>query len=165
MKTLLLLLVALAIPALAHAQDEAAERAAGCGDKNIQFEVKTDKKSHPKGQVEPGQALVYVFNNISGISPGYPSSRVGLDGTWVGANYKKSYFYFSVAPGTHNLCADKKLVTTFTAAPGQVYYFKIQFHHSGAIGLDQISPAEGELQIGELAFSTFTQKPSTFSKP
>jgi hypothetical protein len=115
--------------------------------------------------VEPGQALVYVFNDISGISPGYPSSRVGLDGTWVGANYKKSYFYFSVAPGTHNLCADKKLVTTFTAEPGQIYYFKIQFHHSGAIGLDEISPAEGELQIGELAFSTFTQKPSKSSKP
>jgi len=50
MKTLLLLLVALAVPALAHAQDEAAARAAGCGDKKIQFEVKTDKRSHPKAK-------------------------------------------------------------------------------------------------------------------
>jgi len=164
MKTLLLLLVALAIPALAQAQDEAAQMAAGCGPKDIQFEVKTDKKSHPKGQPEPGKALVYVFNDISGISPGYPSSRVGLDGTWTGANYKKSYFFFSVAAGTHNLCADKKLVTTFTAEPGQVYYFAIQFHPSGAIKLDEISPAEAELQIGQLAFSTFTPKPTKSPK-
>ena len=80
MKTILLLLVALAIPALARAQDEAAEK--GCRMRRQEYsivKVKTDKKSHPKGQVESGQALVYVFNDISGISPGYPSSRVGLD--------------------------------------------------------------------------------------
>ncbi|HEY0702501.1 MAG TPA: DUF2846 domain-containing protein [Candidatus Acidoferrales bacterium] len=163
MKTLLLLFVlfvALAIPSLAHAQDQAALTAAGCGAKDIQFEVKTDKKSHPKGQPEPGKALVYVFNTITGISPGYPNSRVGVDGTWVGANHKKSYFYFSVAPGTHNLCTDRQLVTTFTAEPGQAYYFVIQFHRDGSIRLDTISPAEAELQIGKLAFSTFTQKPA-----
>ena len=170
MKMLFTLLIVLAIPALARAQNEAALIAAGCGPKNIQFEVKTDKKSHPKGQPEPGKALVYVFDNIGGVSIGaFPPSRVGVDGTWVGANDKKSYFFFSVAPGTHNLCVNKDSVTTFTAEPGETRYFAVGLPDRTLgpyqIKLEEISPAEAELQIGKLPFSTFTQKPSKSPKP
>ena len=34
-----------------------------------------------------------------------------------------------------------------------------------ALAIPALARAEGELQIGELAFSTFTQKPSKSSKP
>jgi len=167
MKMIFLLLIILAVPTLAQAQDEAALEAAGCGPKNIQFEVKTDKKSHPKGQPEPGKALVYVFDNISGVAiGGFPASRVGVDGTWVGANYKKSYFFFSVAPGAHNLCVDR-IVTTFTAEPGQTRYFAVGLpdYPGGFYKVNEVSPAEAELQIGSLAHSTFTQKPAKSPNP
>jgi Protein of unknown function (DUF2846) len=162
MKILFLLLIILAIPTLAQAQNEAALEAAGCGPKDIQFDVKTDKKTHPKGQVEPGKALIYVFDNIGGVAIGkFPASRVGVDGTWVGANYKKSYFFFSVAPGAHNLCVDR-MVTSFTAEAGQTRYFAVglPLYPDGFYKVNEISPAEAELQIGSLAYSTFTQKPT-----
>jgi hypothetical protein len=165
MKMFFLLLSLLAVPTLAHAQDQAALSAAGCGPKDIQFDVKTDKNQHPHGQPEPGQALVYFFLPLVGHGIGYRTVRAGVDGTWVGANKKASYFYSQVAPGTHNLCVEEKIVTTFTAEPGQTYYFVIQAHHDGTTHLDEISPAEAELQIGKLPYSNFTQKPAKSPKP
>jgi hypothetical protein len=163
MKMLFLLLGMMVVPALVQAQNEAALEAAGCGPKNTQFDVKTDKNSHPKGQPEAGKALVYVFSPFGGVAiiGKIRDSRVGVDGTWVGANYKKSYFFFQVAPGTHNLCVNTT-VTTFTAEAGQTHYFMpVVEHHSGeSVKLKEITAAEAELQIGSLAYSTFTQKPT-----
>jgi hypothetical protein len=169
MKKFLMVLVLLATPLLTLAQDEAARRAAGCGPNEIQFDVKTDKKHHPKGEEAPGKALVYVFDNRGGVGIGWPPARVGVDGTWVGANFKASYFFFSVAPGEHNLCSSAKepfakstneslLATTFTAEAGQTYYFAIQYYPDPGWKSWEISPAEGQLEIGKLPFSTFTQK-------
>jgi hypothetical protein len=165
MKTLFLLLIALGIPALAYAQDQAAQMAAGCGPKDIRFEVSADASQHPKGQPAPGEALAYFFDPRGGLSDDWPPARVGVDGAWVGANKKESYFFFSVAPGSHNLCADKQVVTTFSAEPGQIYYFTVLTHRSGTEKLVEITPAEAELQIGKLSFSTFTPKPSKSRKP
>lgn len=108
MKKFLLLLVLVATPLPTLAQDEAARRAAGCGPNEIQFVAKTDKKNHSKGEVPSGKALVYIFDNRGGIGVGVQPARVGVDGTWVGANFKASYFFFSVAPGEHNLCSSMK---------------------------------------------------------
>lgn len=163
MKKLLMLFVLAAMPLPTLAQDEAARRAAGCGPIEIQFDVKTDKKQHPKGEVVPGKALVYIFDNRRGVGIGWQPARVGVDGIWVGANFKASYFFFSVAPGEHNLCSIQKrnaslLATTFTAEAVQTYYFNIQYNSDSGWKLLEISPAEGQLQIGKLPFSTFTQK-------
>jgi hypothetical protein len=169
MQKFMLLLVLLGTPVLTLAQDEAARTAAGCGPNEIQFEVKTDKKHHPKGEVTSGKALVYLFDNRSGVGIGWPPARVGVDGTWVGANFKASYFFFSVVPGEHNLCSSAKepfermtnkslMVTTFIAEAGQTYYFSIQYYPDSGWNLEEISPAEGQLKIGKLPFSTFTQK-------
>jgi hypothetical protein len=174
MRKVLTLLVLLATPLLAFGQDEAARRSAGCGPNEIQFDVKQDKKQHPKGVLEPGKALVYILDNRGGVGVGIPPARVGVDGTWVGANFKASYFYFAVAPGTHNLCTSGKgafesvtnaslVATTFTAEAGQIYFFAVGYFpetQMQTLEVREIAPAEGELQIGKLPFSTFTQKPN-----
>jgi len=61
----------------------------GCGPAKVEFEVKTDKNQHPTGQVEPGKALVYVFDDerrdprVKYI--GGPTVQVAVDETWMGA--------------------------------------------------------------------------------
>lgn len=71
-----MLLLATAIPLTTLAQDEAARRAAGCGPNEIQFEAKTDNKQHPKGEVSPGKALVYIFDTRGGVGIGWEPARV-----------------------------------------------------------------------------------------
>jgi Protein of unknown function (DUF2846) len=172
----LLLFVALIVASPAFAQDEAARVAAGCGPNEIQFDVKTSKKQHPKGELETGKALIYLFDDRGGvlnIGPA-PIPRVGVDGTWLGANKERSYFFFSVAPGSHNLCTSSKepfesatnstlAATTFTAEAGQIYYFVVKAAVSPQgntkFKIQETEPAQAELLIGELAFSNFAKKP------
>ncbi|MFP5229593.1 MAG: hypothetical protein ACLGXA_18420, partial [Acidobacteriota bacterium] len=87
----------------------------------------TDPPSQVKPQ--PGQALVYfIAQNFGGIIT--PTTRLGLDGDWVGATHGSSWFYFQVAPGVHHLCAETVTPAEsdyaqlhFTAQSGEVYYF------------------------------------------
>ena len=66
------------------------------------FNVQTTDQKHPVGQVEQGKALVYFFVDFLTA----PTMRVGVDGNWMGANNGKSYFFFPVEPGEHNVCAE-----------------------------------------------------------
>lgn len=79
------------MPAAKQDQAAAARSAAGCGPSNVEFDVKTDKQQHPVSQPEPGKALVYflhVESQDGGIlNKGWVTSRVGIDGGWVGANH------------------------------------------------------------------------------
>jgi hypothetical protein len=101
MKTILMVLLS-TLPVLAQDQAVTARAAAGCGPTEVKFEVKTDKRQHPIGQPESGKALVYVFADENadpgGIRIGGLTTRIGLDGAWVGANKGTSYFFFSVNP-------------------------------------------------------------------
>ncbi len=91
-----------AVPVLAQDQAAAARTAAGCGPSAEMFDVKTTDSKHPVGQPEEGKALVYFFVD----SYTAPTMRVGVDGTWVGATQRWSYFFFQVAPGEHNFCTE-----------------------------------------------------------
>ena len=156
------------------AQDQAAALAAGgCGPDKVKFDVKTDKKQHPTPQPEPGKALVYVVE-VEKVDPGlsidglHTTTRIGLDGQWVGANHGKSYFFFPVDPGNHNLCANwqsslgrySKLASavTLSAEAGQVYYFRTSVEEKSdrqpGLWLEALDPAEGQLQVGSSSFST-----------
>src|SRR5258708_23260552 len=110
--------------------------APGCGPIDAKFEVKTDKAQHPITQ-EPGRAVVYFVEDDTNFqSTPKPTTRIGLDGSWVGANHGNSYFYFTVEPGEHHLCASwqstvgfgtrhKSAAAHFTAEAGGVYYFSV----------------------------------------
>ena len=72
--------------------------APGCGTASVKFEVKMDKSPHPLLQPPPGQAIVYfVEDDTEFESTPKPTTRVGVDGTWVGANHGNSYFSFAIA--------------------------------------------------------------------
>ena len=179
-----LILVAFLLASAASAtplfpQDDAAtaRAAAGCGPEQVNFEVKADKKQHPAPQPEAGQGLVYVFadvpgTNYGGIAVHTVTTRVGLDGTWVGANNNHSYFFFAVSPGDHRLCtnwqsslASRSKVAqaiTLTAEAGKVYYFRIKMvfpENRVIMKLEPLDPAEGQLLVASSSLSTSTVQP------
>lgn len=177
MKTILaaVLFVVFASPAFAQDQAAAARAAAGCGPDQVSFDVKTDKKQHPAPQAEPGKALVYVSQDVeqsNSVNIGTVTTRVGLDGAWVGAIHGKSYFFFSVDPGSHRVCAAwqsnfKRLsklgsAADLTAEAGQVYYLRVRVderpEHRPDVKMEHIDTAEAQLLIASSSFSTSQPK-------
>ena len=103
------------------------------------------------------------------------TNRLGVDGRWVGATHGDSYFYFSLNPGEHHLCAswqkgalpgprDHVAEAQFTAVAGGVYFFKARNsrfadgHVTSGISLRPVDSDEGKLMVSQYAFSTFQQK-------
>jgi len=172
-----LILAVLLLITPAFAQDQtAAFAAAGCGPDKIKFDVKTNSHQHTVAQPQPGKALVYAFEDFphTGLTIGGVTTKVGLDGTWVGANYDNSYFFFLVDPGDHSLCASVqssvpgtsklKAAASLTAEAGKVYYFwTLVLHVSDPnrpteVKLEPVDPAEGRLLIASSPFSTSRPK-------
>jgi hypothetical protein len=159
MKSLLAVLLFVApafaqAPAPAQDQVETALIAAGCGPSQVMFDLTVDKNQHPLAQLQAGKALVYVINSV-----GLPM-KIGLDGSWVGANRGVSYFSFPVDPGDHHLCMSEQgdhkqgSAASFTAAAGQAYYFRSTFKESTGWELKVIDPARGLFLIASSAHST-----------
>jgi hypothetical protein len=165
-----------ALPSFAQDQAPVARAAAGCGPSETQFDVKTDKNNHPVAQPEAGKALVFVIEEER-RDPDYTyigavTTRVGLDGAWVGANHGKSYFFFTVAPGEHNVCVNwqsalgklAKLgaAVNLTAETGKVYFFRASVEErkerQPAVHLEPVDSAEGQFLISASAHSTSSAK-------
>jgi hypothetical protein len=122
----------------AFAQDPAAVSAAqaACGPKDVNFDVKDDNSQHTIGQPEAGKALVYVIQDIGAVNciGACITTKIALDGAWVGANHHNSYFSFAVGPGEHHVCANWQshlarlsrvvALAHFSAEAGKVYYFR-----------------------------------------
>ena len=175
MKTLLAFLLLLA--STAHAGEKPNVPATACGPSDVRFEVKTTKDRPVDAQAEEGKALVYVVEvwDRSAGTLGGITTRVGLDGEWIGANHGDSYFYFNVDPGEHHLCANwqssfkryaKKLALTgFTAEAGKVYYFraKVTYIASNAgqltsLELEPLNEDQGKYLVASSSFSKYTKK-------
>ena len=172
MRTILLLFV-LVTPVFAQDDAVTARAAAGCGSDRVNFDVKTDKKHHPAPQPEPGKGLVYVFGDAPSGNYGEGvwrvTTRVGLDGDWVGANSSHSYLFFGVSPGDHRVCANWQSsvgwrskvakAVTLTAEAGKVYYFRTKMvpQREGLneviMKLEPLDPAEGQLMIASSSLS------------
>ncbi|HEY1659727.1 MAG TPA: hypothetical protein VGG14_15340 [Candidatus Sulfotelmatobacter sp.] len=159
------------------AQDPAAVVAAesACGPTSTKFDVKPDATQHPTAQPDPGKALVYVVEDL-GECPGCIASnsfagffntvdnavtKVGMDGTWMGANRGSSYIFFATTPGGHHLCMNWQsrlqersrafAMANFTAEDGKVYYFRERVFpgHSGdyVFELDPVNSDEGKYLV------------------
>ncbi len=146
MKTFLAFLV-LAFAGSCFAQSGATAPAAaapGCGTGNTKFDVQSNKSQHPFLKPDPGKALIYFLQDDTYfLSRPRPTTRFGLDGTWVGATQSNAYFYVSVDPGEHHLCAgwqsfvavdtgQKSAASHFTAEPGGTYFFIVRNHWNAA---------------------------------
>lgn len=75
----------LTIPLSASAQTADAIYQRACGPQDVLFDVQ-QVKTQPAAAPEPGKALVYFIQDAYGE---VYTTRVGLDGAWVGA-FKKS---------------------------------------------------------------------------
>lgn len=106
---------------------------AACGPDSTQYKVSTVKTA-PVLTPAPGQALLVYIQKEGGDFIGSPLSRLGVDGSWVGAVKGQSFLTVSIAPGSHSICAsrqssareekDNLSTATLNAKAGDVYYFE-----------------------------------------
>jgi hypothetical protein len=122
-------LIALLFAASAFAQAPSGAATSACGPKDASFDVKLDKIQHTLAQPDVGKALVY-FIQEKGSDAFAVTTKIGIDGAWVGANKNSSYFAASIDPGEHHVCANVQSfrghpvgLAHFTAELGKVYYF------------------------------------------
>jgi hypothetical protein len=172
----LVILFLLTLPVFAQDQAAAARAAAGCGPKEINFDVKTDGKQHPMPEPESGKSLIVIFqaekrdSNINYLGR-HPTTRVGLDGAWIGANRGKSYLFHATEPGDHRLCSDWQSslhsgelgsAVTFTAEAGKVYYSQANIeerpNYPAGVKLEQIDGAQGQFLIASSSLSSSQAK-------
>jgi hypothetical protein len=150
-------------------QAAAALAHAGCGPTEVHFDVKLDKTQHPSPQPDAGKALVFVFEEDETAGEA-PTTRVGVDGNWMGANQPASYFFFPVEPGEHHLCTNWQetidrlsrlgAALNFTAESGKTYYFRttITAVRDYEIYLESVNSAEGQFLISSDVLSTAQPK-------
>lgn len=136
-------LIALLFAAPAYAQAPPAASPAACGPNNVSFNVKLDESQHALAKPEPGKARVY-FIQEKGADHFDVTTKIGMDGIWVGANKNSSYFALSLEPGEHHVCANAQSfrgqpvgLVHFTAEAGMVYYFnaRIVYGEEAAVTL------------------------------
>jgi hypothetical protein len=114
---------------------------------------------------QTGKALVYVFEDDL-TSGGLPTTRVGFDGKWAGANMPDSYLFSAVTPGAHRPCLNWQghpkmgAARDFTAENGKIYFFRAGITASGseAFTLDEVPEAEGHFLIASHGLSTSVLK-------
>ncbi len=80
-----------------------------CGDDKVKFKV--DRQKGQPAPTLPGsdKALIVFVEELDKNQPILgppPTTRVGLDGAWVGANQGNSYFAIPIAAGEHHVCTD-----------------------------------------------------------
>jgi len=171
----------------AFAQDLSSIAAAqgACGASSTEFRVRTETSQHPVLPPDAGKATVYVVLEQKFQAVRAVTARVGLDGTWVGANRGGSYLFFSTQPGEHHLCTDwiseflpgGRLVSLakFTADPGKTYYFRVRTSggpssylkdsdRSASIDLEPVNDDEGKLLVAASAWSNSQPKTQRASK-
>jgi hypothetical protein len=163
-------LFALFFATSALAQDPSAVAGAACGPSNVDFKVKLDDNQHTLVQPEPGKARIYFIQNFNTdmLNP-YTTTRLGIDGEWVGANKHNSYFSVSIEPGDHHLCAsvwysrvDQHVVLAhLTAEPGKVYYYRLGIIETRSLSdwkLEPIDSDEAMFLVSSFPLSVSTPK-------
>lgn len=148
-----------------------------CGLPDAQF--KTEWVPGTAARPNPREALVYlveVADPVAATCLGRCGalSRVGLDGSWLGATQGNSYLTTMVNPGAHHLCANieshaktlSHLVALygFEAEAGRTYFFRISTSVGTAEGgtfgfsLMPMNEDEGRMLTAAYPYSKSTQK-------
>ena len=153
----------------ALAQDPGAISAAeaACGPMSVNFDVKDDNSQHTVRQPDADKALAYVIQDIGQVPciAGCITSKIALDGTWIGANHHNSYLVFSVDPGEHHLCARWQShfgrlnqiagLTHFAAEAGKVYFFRTRLLDPthGFFDFEPVDSDQGKLFVASIPMS------------
>jgi len=162
--------IALLFAAPAFAQAPPAASTAACGPGNVSFRVKLDDSQHTPAQPDPGKAQVYFLQDAgTGMTLGYPTVKLAIDGTWVGANHGNSYFSVSVQPGEHHVCvmlqsslvAQRVELAHFAAEADKVYYYRTRLIMSRSVELlelNSIDSDQGKYLIASFPLSISSPK-------
>lgn len=141
-----------------------------CGPATAHFDTQT--AAPPAIAPDGNKSQIYVIEVFDRLPNqlARPTLRIGMDGSWVGADKGNSYFTFAVDPGDHHLCANwqsvfrsyskKAALAGFTAEAGQSYYFRARISERGgmsggssfSLDLDQVNPDEGKYLVQSSAF-------------
>jgi hypothetical protein len=125
-------------------QNQPAPAPSVCGDLRVGLAVTLDNSRHTVAQPVPGKALIYFIQDIGLPALFRPdwTTKAGIDGKWVGANQRNSYFSVPVDPGVHHLCVSyqwrfspfSRLSTVelahLTAEAGKSYFYRVTIIHS-----------------------------------
>ena len=163
MKTLVTTFLLSFLSCCAFGQDKAAVSAAeaACGPRDVRFNVAADKSQHPTPSPENGKALIYVVQKDDA------TTRVGADGKWLGAARRRMYFFVSVDPGVHHLCAIGRIgiwshVSLFelNAKAGETYYFATEYGQliADQFTIHQIDRDQGKYLVAWAHLSSFRPK-------
>jgi hypothetical protein len=170
MRTLLFILLGLS-SSLAQENNDQKLSSPGCGPATEKFDVVTSKNDPSPVPAEAGRALLYVIQDDTHFeSRPRPTTRVRVDGQWVGATRGNSYLRAALDPGEHHLCASwqsfvgismgiKMAALHFTAEQGKTYYFRVKDkwlrdHGPGDIEFEALDSDEGQILASKFAFST-----------
>jgi hypothetical protein len=152
-----------------------AQRSA-CGNLDTKFDVKVSPFVSPGMDAE--KAVVYIIErDLTAQTFTTPSTRIGMDGEWLGATKGNSYSFFVVTPGVHHLCADTKFggvggggqaFLHFNANAGTTYFFEVRNMRVGDpkgnsgelsdVALMQLDEDQGEYRISLSAFVSSQRK-------
>jgi len=163
MKTIVTTLFLSFLSCCAFGQDKAAIAAAeaACGPRDLEFSVTAHESSHPTPMPDSGKALIYVVG-----APG--NTRLGADGKWLGALKRGTYFYASVDPGEHHLCAIGRIglwshvsLSELKAKEGETYYFVVHVvggYIADEFALSQVDADQGKYLVAQVKFSESRRK-------
>jgi hypothetical protein len=162
-------LVLMLVSVFAFAQEQPRGVAAACSPKEA-FEVKLDQSQHTLVQPESGKARVYFVQDIGAVNClGACGTKIGLDGSWAGANKQNSYFSVSVEPGEHHVCVSLSpqfsphtvAFAHFAAEGGKVYYFRTRplLAKDQLLSIDPIDSDEAKYLIASYPLSVSQPKP------
>jgi uncharacterized protein DUF2846 len=158
--------VLFAWPCMAQSYVPPIDLEAACGAKGVNFQVKGDYQGQHLPVVDAGKAVVYFVETQMIDAIGGITAKIALDGAWMGANQGDSYFFITVAPGEHHLCASwqsslasrqQVSLNNLTAESGKTYYFRIRITGDGRVGysfdLVKINSDEAQLLIAKSPYS------------
>jgi hypothetical protein len=147
--------------------------ASACGPANVNYKVSLDRSQHGPILPEAGKALVYFIHDAGipyeSLTIGYPTTKYGVDGNWVGAGHGDSWFAVTVTPGEHHVCTvlqssfvDQRVeLAQFTAEAGKSYYFRTQLVTSRSVELlelERIDSDEAAYLFSEYPMATAPAK-------
>jgi hypothetical protein len=163
-------IIALLFTASAFAQSQDASPRAACGQENVSFKVKLNDAPQAPTQPDPGKALIYFIHESGEASlVAYPTTKVALDGAWIGANHNDSFFFVSVDPGEHHICATLQSsffaggleLAHLSAEAGKTYYYRTRFivsRNVELLDLQQIDADQGKYLAASFPLSVSKPK-------
>lgn len=152
---------------------------AACGSEQTNFDVKLDDAQHTLSPPEAGKARVYLVQDLGWMSclGSCLTTKLAIDGAWIGVTKNNSYVTVSVDPGEHHLCASPQMtplldkskhasivfaLAHFTAEADKVYYFRVRPVESQmqrTFSLDPIDSDEGAYLVENYPLSISHPKP------